>query len=612
MPGNHIVPEAEMYHAAMNALGKCGAHRDVIMLLERMERSRESADTHTGQNANETIHGASKKSSPVHGNWTITQPSQKAPPVDRMAYQTAIASLSKSGYSRTATQLLHRMRSKGFPPDIGCYEALLIGIAKEAGRNANRASESTMNTTANNDEDLTAKSKDETPLHKVALQILQDMEHDYENGNIGVKPTDQSYNSVFSACGKEGAWDEVTRVSRIQAILRSSSDDDMAGTAKKGRLPTNTFEPKNSMSSYYQDLECYRKVGKGKDSWWEIGRYSILEYDSNADYDGNVINQPITDGNVVFESNIRPKNGVARSIIIGLQPHRNPVRNGISLVFYDEDTHVKLGRMLLKNSSSKQNKGTESSNAAAPSPLSRSNIFSSIVGMEVNKCRRGEGLSKIFLALWLRICLETDAFPRAAVMNKPLISLVLQRFGFVPQDGGVSVELIRLERDYDIDLSQSKARDNQPNHQVGEGTESRASFGLYSPHAKSLQGIFSQRVLRTQNIAILDHLPTMTSERTLIHLKTTFEHPISIEANVVEYNPPRAVHDSDNWDISTEQRRSMLDDPLERQKLEFQINEVLKTGKYGGNDNTYGLVKFFSSSSMLRNVFLSLACHIEY
>ena len=41
----------------------------------------------------------------------------------------------------------------------------------------------------------------------------------------------------------------------------------------------------------------------------------------------------------------------------------------------------------------------------------------SLVGMEMNKARRGNGLSTVFIAIWLRICLETGTYPRAAVMS---------------------------------------------------------------------------------------------------------------------------------------------------------------------------------------------------
>ena len=105
--------------------------------------------------------------------------------------------------------------------------------------------------------------------------------------------------------------------------------------------------------------------------------------------------------------------------------------------------------------------------------------YSSLVGMEVNKQRRGEGLSKVFVAIWLRLCLDTHTYPRAAVMNKPLIAHVLMKFGFLPQNGGSRVELIRLNSSTDNILN-------------GDKDGYSPKFALYSTSAKSLQGLFSE------------------------------------------------------------------------------------------------------------------------
>lgn len=217
--------------------------------------------------------------------------------------------------------------------------------------------------------------------------------------------------------------------------------------------------------------------------------------------------------------------------------------------------------------------------------------YSSLVGMEVEKARRGEGLSKIFVAIWLRICLKTGCYPRAAVMNKPLIAYVLMSFNFLPQNGGSKVELIRLKNDG------SKMRDSGED----EG-DYNPQFALRPSSAKSLRGLFSHRTLRTQNIAILDNLPAnlprgaSRGNRTVIYLKTRFEHPISIAERAVEYIPPPSLQSdigSQTFEVSAQ-----------RHLLDRQLHSVLKTNDGKGTVAT-GQLDFFSNSTMLECAFLS-------
>lgn len=152
----HIRPGSEMYHAAINALGKLGEFDAILDLLREMERSRES---HMQAEA---------------GDGT-------APPIDRMAYQTAISSLARHGHCREATRLFDRMQRKGFEgPDVNICNELLIGIAKEAGNNVANAAR---------DEGASDPSE---PWHKVALRIMRTMEAS------DVKPTAQTVNSIIS------------------------------------------------------------------------------------------------------------------------------------------------------------------------------------------------------------------------------------------------------------------------------------------------------------------------------------------------------------------------------------------------------------------------------
>lgn len=429
-----IQPGLQLYHAALNSLGRQGNYEAILLLLNNMQ-------------------------SPTKA--------------DRMAYQIAISSLAKSGGEcYAATQLLILMKERGFSPDLVCYNELLIGIAKQAG------------------------SDKERRWHVLALDILQDIESQKELSNC---ITDQTYNSVIAACGKEGAWVAAASVAR-----RSNSST---------FYNYSTADDSEQQSSYFSNLvDVFKKHGKGKEAWWEVAKYRC---------------------------------GTNLEISVGIQPHRNPKQNGFSLVFYrgDEMKLGKVGRILLKSS-------------AAPFTNFH---YSSIIGMEVNKELRGEGLSKVLIAIWLHICLYTKAaFPRAAKMNKPLIALVLSKFGFVPDDGGTRCVLIRLEND---------AKDHNPR------------FGLYSAQRKSLDGAFSHRVLRTQNIKLLGSPPNSRGADVVI--KTTFSHP---------YKPP---DDERN------------DDELQRERtlLEEKINAALNLGE--NNDKGGGKMEYFASNEKLRRAFLS-------
>lgn len=440
-----IQPGLALYHATLNSLGRHGSHEGILGLLNDM----------------------------------------KDPAPDRMAYQIAISSLAKCGKCLDATHLLHQMRAKAFSPDIVCYNELLIGIARQAGRHRD-----------GNNVDCDIVEQKAISWHKLALEILNDIE---SQSDLATSISDQTYNSVISACGKEKAWEAAASV---------------ASKASDSTSFTICGEGDEQTSSYFSNLDAFEKNDRGNDAWWELAKYS---------------------------------SGPDRTIIVGIQPHRNPKLNGMSLVFYRDDdlqgNKVKLGRVLLKND-------------LIPSTKF---YYSSIIGMEVSTDHRGEGLSKVLIAIWLHICLQTGAYPRAKVMKKPLIALGLSKFGFVPDDGGIKCLLVRLLENDDKDH--------------------KSQFGLYSQR-KSLDGALSHRVLRTQNIQLLRSPPDSALQNgTDIVIKTTFSHP---------HKPP-AAGDRDSDEIQVE--RSLLKD-----KINAALN-MTATSDSGG-------MTYFASSEKLSKAFL--------
>ncbi|KAL3817088.1 hypothetical protein ACHAXA_009919 [Cyclostephanos tholiformis] len=544
-----IQPEAEIYYAAINALGKVGQYDLILQILDEMEQSHELI-------LREEVSMLTTTTIDVVRLMT----KDIAPHAYVVAYQTAISSLSRYSSCHEAMHLFYRMQSKGLSPDTNTYNDLLIGIAKEAGR-INSTYEERNVAVDFGREDIPAK-----PWHKIALKILHEMEI------LDKNPTEQSYNSVMAACGKERNRTALAWVAKKAAMLSSRSAIEMRSSDK-----CLQNESDFASSAYFENLLSFRKIGKGRECWWEIGRYSV---------------SCSNDENAAFDAKSRKR---MRSIIIGIQPHRNPLCNGLSIVFHDETSRIKLGRILLRNASSRRPGKSE----RQLEPI----YHSSLVGMEVNKTRRGEGLSKIFVAIWLHICLKINTYPRAAIINKPLISCVLMGFKFMPQNGGSRVGLIRLK-------DNSIEKDND---------ENTPQFGLYSPSAKSLQGLFSQRYLRMQNIAILDHPPSPASGQsgTIIYVKTGFEHPIAIFENAVEYSPPHSFANDDKLFVDErtlceivpvglyqqneqKQQTSTSQSIIQRKLLADQIDSILKT-----NVPANGNLEYFANVSSLEGAFLS-------
>ena len=101
---------------------------------------------------------------------------------------------------------------------------------------------------------------------------------------------------------------------------------------------------------------------------------------------------------------------------IHLQLDRNPDEPCCSLSFVDS-TGARVGRVLL------------ACEAEA----------SALRGMEIREEMRGRGLAKYLVASWLHLCAIAELAPATRMINKPLLSLTLQRFGFAPTRSGSGV-----------------------------------------------------------------------------------------------------------------------------------------------------------------------------
>jgi SM-20-related protein len=141
------------------------------------------------------------------------------------------------------------------------------------------------------------------------------------------------------------------------------------------------------------------KAGKGRDARWKVASYTSRSLGD---------------------------------VEVALQTDRNPTQSCVKMQFLSSGdcSRHKVCYMLLE----------------------RSRRESVLRGMHISEEFRGLGLSKVFLAIWLRLCLESGVTPRTAVINKPLLSLALHRLGFMPIEG-VSVEASDAKRYRDCILA---------------------------------------------------------------------------------------------------------------------------------------------------------------
>lgn len=440
--------EADMrscYRAALSAAGNCGRWRIGHMLLQR--HMPERTGLHPNAEAYHTQIASCRKCGAVdaalclltemeHG-LVITSFSvdelRSVPKVDRMAYITAITACTQNKRCDDAANILTRMKRRGIEPAISEYNQVLSAYTKAGGR------------------------------HRDALGLLGKIKN-----SADVDANKETYDIVIRCCSKDGAWNEASRIMERTGV--SPADDKGSG---KSRTSSSDAEisKKNTYdySKYYEDLNRLPKLGKGKDMYWEIGRYSQSE--SKGD-----------------------------DIIVGVQPHRNAKRNGVSLVFMEApNPEKKLGFMLLRHSQGDKSGDDNDDSTMIP-------LFSALIGMLVDEQYRGAGLSSTFVAIWLQLCLDLEAFPQAEVIKKPLISAALAKFGFSPLKGGVPVE-----------ISPVSALTNQK-------MKWEATVALYSPRHQSLGGIYRERDLRVQKLVVANDPPSPRG--TLVHVGAGFHHTI--------------------------------------------------------------------------------------
>ena len=312
---------------------------------------------------------------------------------------------------------------------------------------------------------------------KEAADILEDLEHRHHY--CSVNSVEAMNDMVLAAYSQRSDWNGVECMERIRQRNKC--------VGQNGKLSNKKFSTPIIQSEYrFHKWEGVEKVGKGKGSYWTIGTYL--------------------------------NNNNHMNITIGLRPHRNPSRNGIQILFFenifDDETQVwtqhKVGYLLMKNSFNDRT--------------------SSLLGMFLKPMKRGRGISKVCLSIWIGLCLEASIIPVTGMMHKPLLALILQHtFGFTgptKDDGGGGV-LVEVSQDLD-----------DPNCVV-----------LFSKSGKSLEGAFSPWDMEHQNIKVTSQQPSVRGRAVRIGSKL---YPPSDTRNLKKICKEILTRECWNCDLSSD------------------------------------------------------------
>merc|ERR1712139_74058 len=110
---------------------------------------------------------------------------------------------------------------------------------------------------------------------------------------------------------------------------------------------------------------------------------------------------------------------------------------------------------------------------------------------------RGKGLASVLMALWLQLCMELELTPATKRIDKPVISLMLHKFGFSAANTNTSMEV---------------------SSEHGENGE----VILWSPDPVQLRSTFSKRYLKAQNMVVASERPAKSQT---VCVNTAYDPP---------------------------------------------------------------------------------------
>jgi len=373
-------------------------------------------------------------------------------------------------------------------------------------------------------------------------------------------PSIASYHACLAACVKAGAWEECLEVyQRMPELHRTTLSANIVlsamAKANRGLEALDLFERiKNPNKDSrlktlnaligMNDLEVAHKfqIEYGTGDTRLLDRLTsayakacnwIMVKELNAQRGGIVPQQEARNIAPIFEPwHLLQKFGKGRQafwklgnykqFIIALRPNRNPAQNGMKLILLDP---VGDNSTECPNDSAVKNKDSQTRKVGY---LLMQNTFdaSTLLGVFVDPSYRKNGLSKIFLALWMQLCLEAGLLPLTGVMNKPLICLTLQHtFQYNPMPNrGVSVQLSR---------------------------GSNGEIVIYSPTKKSIAGAFSPSEIKREGLVFASKFPP--GKQRTVRVGSPLCPPNNLQGHVEAALAITGDRNSLTWEVNQEE-----------------------------------------------------------
>jgi len=227
------------------------------------------------------------------------------------------------------------------------------------------------------------------------------------------------------------------------------------------------------------------------------------------------------------------------NILVAIQPDQG----GRKLLFLDADNGRFLGNIELETQSAisqskiLERQQTQSDNKAANIENDMLKT-SALRGMLVADEFRGKGYARLFLAIWLRLCMRGGVTPATTRINKPLLALTLVRLGFTPLRGPVArlsninhlhggIRTNANENPSQNDKKPKRKKLKEKQHplvvEVSMGNEGKSVL-LYSPlSTERLRNGFSAQEIISQRLVVVNEASTPRGR--IAHLRVRYAPP---------------------------------------------------------------------------------------
>ncbi|GFH55678.1 hypothetical protein CTEN210_12154 [Chaetoceros tenuissimus] len=354
----------------------------------------------------------------------------------------------------------------------------------------------------------------------------------------------------------------VQSLSSISIHSPSISNDDDTTT-------TNTLRRKQRWKSAVSTLENSIQERSRFDHRAKFARLiGIYVGDENTRTDSSRKNS------IHVQEHEKKKDGT--NILVAIQPDQG----GRKLLFLDSENGRSLGYIELETQSAiSQSKILEQQTQPDNKPNNTENDMmktSALRGMLVaNECR-GKGYARLFLAIWLRLCVRGGVTPATTRINKPLLALTLVRLGFTPLRGHHLAQLSNInhlqggirtnentnpsQNDGKRKRKKLKERQRPLVVEVSIGNEGKSVI-LYSPlSTERLRNGFSAQEIISQRLVVATEASTPRGR--IVHLR-------------VRYAPPRHMINHTATSSNDSAGSSLLDNTKSNDTYQSQSKKMI-------------------------------------